>query len=205
MSDPSRLYDNLPPAYDKNPQRDLYKILSGLAKGIDDLDTFLQDFRADLTVVNADGQGMDIVAENYGIARPPGMEDGRLGLLVRALLPAKRGTLQAIRNVLQVATGISSVTIEDKQVNAFIPEYHIFITISPGTNPSQGRGFYPEMPAAGTPGFPEESSISGTILDETGYWGGQYNDHYWSPVDYWTQQILNEVKLAGTVLVFFES
>lgn len=199
MADPSNLYQHLPDAYSRSSDADLYKLLSGLAEGTETARANVLDYREDLHLSKADGPGLDRAGQNYGISRPPGMTDALYQAVCLKMAGMRRGTVAAIKVLLDTATGLSW-TVEDKQLNGSIPAGEVHCSLASGFYPLYGRGLYAGITA--NTGDPVESSIAGTILDELGEAGGTYNDHAGGIVDPWVRAWVEKVKLAGTKIVY---
>jgi len=209
MSDPARIYENLPDCYDRKEQRDTYKLLSGLATAIAAGDAAVSDFVSDLTVQSADGEGLIRRGEDYAVPRPMVLTEPGYAILIRTKLPCKRGTIQAIRSVFEAATGLTNVVVRDWHTHSVlgIPPYEIWIYV-----PSQSYlyGAYAEpytTPAAVKTGYvapwpPEDSCYASLVYNGYGAAGGEYNDHWWSAVDAVTESIIDSVKLAGTIVIY---
>ncbi len=200
MSDPTSLYRHIPDAFSRRDDSDIYRHLAALATGTEAARLDVVDFREDLTIDTADGDGLNRLGENYDCPRSPGMTDTRYRALLKAFVGAKRGTIPAIQAVYEAATGIS-VTVEDTQLNASVPIFEVWITPVAGFSESYGLGMFPGLAASNYDGWPVESSIVGEMLP-VGDESGTYNDHVWAPVDIWTDRIMEKVKLAGTKLVY---
>lgn len=223
MADPSRIYANLPQSYDARPSRGLYQLLSGLAAALSSAQTSLDDFIGDLTVVSADGEGLDRAGEGLAVPRIPGLGDAQYAILIRTRAPCARGTIQAIRSVFEAATGLSGVVVRDWHTHSLlgIPPYEIWIYVN---SDSDLYGSYADAdtpPAAakanhnapwppqdscylGCPPQPAETPPVAQSWNHDAYnlYGGEYNDHWWSPVDVKTQEVIDSVKLAGTIIVY---
>lgn len=206
MADPTKIYNHLPDAYDENPTRDLYKLLSALARGVEKGDDSIEDFEKDIVTVTSDGDGLVVMGENLSVSRPPGLPDAQYSILIRTKAPIPRATIDAIKRVFEAATGLSGVSVTDKQTNGSIPSYEIWITLSLANAGSLGRGAYAGLPT-NYDRRPRKSAIWGgrganAVMDEIGYQGGLNNDHWWSSVDRWTQALVDSVKLAGTIIIY---
>jgi len=202
VADPTNIYKHFPDVYDRNSGSDQYKWLSAVAEATVGINDAAQDFLDDLSISSADGAGLNRLGETFDAPRPPGMSDARDSALVSAFVGARRCTVAAIAAVFEAATGITDATVEDKQLNAAIPSYEIWITPgAAGFSQAYGRGFYPEFPT-NKDGYPVESSLAGVIINEEGFYGGLFNDHTWDPVDYWTKLYLDKVRPAGTKIIF---
>lgn len=200
MTTPS-LYRFLPDAYTRREESDLYKLLNGLSGELTVLKGHVSDFRGDLTLSTGDGEGLDRAGENYNVGRPPGMEDTYYSAVVRAMAGMRRGTVAAIKQVLETATG-QSWTVQDKQLNSSIPATEVWCSIAgSGLHYSYGRGVYADIDA-NYDKDPLESSIAGTVLDEEGETGAYYNDHAWSHTDRWVRELVERVKAAGMKIVY---
>lgn len=203
MPDPSRLYRYLPDCYDRTSTSDQYKLLSSLEAGFSGVRTELSALQNSRSISTATGDGLTRIVENYGLFRPPNMGDSSLRSLAVAIVKTRRCTLASIKDVLDIATGIS-VDVNDKQTDGTIPSYEIQISPSSGLAwPSYGRGFYPGIGL--TEVFyskPLRSSVAGPLLDSLGIYGGFINDHAWFPVDLWTMILLDKIRPAGTYYRF---
>lgn len=203
-SDPANLYRHLPSCYSRNTSSDLYKLLAAYQKVLDDASTSFTDLKEDTALSTADGVGLDRAGENYGIGRPPGMLDAIYSAVLLKMAGMRRGTVAAIKVVLETATGVTW-TVEDNQINSSVPLGEVWCTVASGFALSYGRGMYPSLPAnwAGTPGDPLESATAGVTLDEEGVTGGYYNDHAWGELSRWTMELVDKVKAAGIKVVYY--
>jgi hypothetical protein len=211
MSDPSKLYDNLPDCYSRDPSRDSYKFLSGLAQALSAGQQAIEDFCDDTDVELADGTGLDVAGENLAAERPPGLTDPQYLILIQVYAPCKRTTIQAIRSVFEAASLSVSVTVQDKQLNGAIPVFEVWIYVdilSWDVGAYAGMDAqYPNPPLS--IGWPvpsclagKDSQVNGLVYEGTGVYGGKYNDHWWSYADWWTMQYVDKVKLAGTTVIY---
>lgn len=218
MTDPSKLYENIPDCYSRDPNRDNYKLLAGLAEALSAGKTAVDDFCEDTIIILADGEGLSIAGENLGVSRPPGMRDPEYAVLIPTVSACSRGTIQAIRSVFEAASGMVDVEVKDKQLDGSIPIFEVWIYVKIW---SEGRAAYagfdtqypniepkPASPAISV-GWPVESCIAGDevlagglVFNGTGLYGGEFNDHWWDYADEWTKALVNKVKLAGTVIVY---
>lgn len=192
------IYDLLPDIYDATEGSDTVAIFGAIQNSIDGAQEAVDDLKEDQAVETADGFGLDRQGELYGTPRPPGLDDAKYRAVISAISGARRGTLYAIKNVFEAASGLTA-TVEDNQSNPLIPMYEIWIT--PSAQGSEGRGFYPEYPT-NKDGYPVQSSLAGEVIAEIGVTGGLFNDHAWSPVDVWTKKLVDKVKMAGTKIVY---
>lgn len=195
---------HLPEVYDTSSGSDLTKFLTALGVSISQGSSFVTDFLEDTFVQTADEEGLDRIGINYGILRPPGLSDHFYRILITTKLPAKRGTLAAIQSVLEAALGGVEVAAYDKQqpgpYSGQIPPFEIWIDIPNG---SEGRGAYAGLDS-NIAGYPVESCIAGVMLDLlSDPIAGEQNDHVWGGIDPWSQNLVDSVRLAGTILVFF--
>ena len=204
MTDPSRLYRHLPDAFDRHPDSDQYKILSGLAKGTEDARAAVADFRADRVLSTADGVGLDRYGENFSLARPPGMIDSFYRAVISIVAGGRRGTVAIIKAVLEAATGLTW-TVKDRQLDVDeatgygIPAFEVWAKAANNTDP------YGRMYAGYTTHIdyhPLESGLAGPILAATGIDGGRHNDHAWGPIDVWTLALVDKVRPAGVRVVY---
>lgn len=197
---------SLPEAFDTRSGSDTDKFIQALCKVIGSANEELQDVLADRFVVTADGAGLNRLGEGYGIERPPNLSDAGYQVLIQTKLPAKRGTLQAIRSVFEAAYGSKLKSIEDKQLNPSIEGFFICITVE---DFSFGRAGFCDVQQV-----PDGESVAGINSVWSAQEGptlansaqaleqGRFNDYYWHPVDTWTMRITNCVKLAGTFIVY---
>ena len=200
MSEPV-LYKHIPDAYSRDEESDLYKLLSAMDVPILALKSSVADFKGDTSLTNGDGVGLDRAGENFSIGRPPGMTDTIYKAVCLAMVGMRRGTVAAIKQVLETATALSW-TVEDRQINASIPKGEVWCYVTgSGFSPSYGRGAYADI-TANYDGDPLESSVAGTILDQEGAEGGYYNDHAWAAVDIWVKALVEKVKMGGTKVVY---
>lgn len=195
-----RLIRHLPEVFDTRPGSDTYKLLSAIAKAIDAADVEVQDALDDRFVVSADGAGLNRLGEGYAIPRPPHLTDSQYAILIQTKMPAKRGTLHAIKSVFEAVSGMTVVSIEDRQVNGVIPSWQIWLTVEDFTF---GRGAWVGL-TTNKDGYPIESGLVGPVYaDNTQpYYQGLHNDYYWSPVDVFSRRAVDCVRLAGTVVLY---
>lgn len=198
----TNLFRHLPSVYDRATTQGNYHLLQSCDVALESLRTAASDFRSDMTISTADGDGLTWLARLYGIARPPGMNDATLRALLLAMVGARRGTIACIKAVVDACTGIAC-TVQDKQINASIPSYEIWISPT-GSNvwPSYGRGMYAGLDTETYYVKPLRSALAGDVIDALGYYGAFINDHAWYPVDLWTLAILDKVRPVGTYYVF---
>lgn len=200
MSDPSRIYENLPEVYDKSQDRDLYKLLSGLAKAIIDGDEAVTDFVHDQSVEFGDGDGLSRLGEGLAISRPTGMPDSLYSILIPIYAGAKRGTIQAIRSVFEAAMGgITGTLVEDRQTNGSIPEYEIWIHVS-GLPAYEFANYYSGDLVIQPPFSWEYAYFDAYSPIDT--YSGDINAHWWNDVPQEIKDVVNNVKLAGTIIVY---
>lgn len=192
------LYAVLPDIYDETAGSDTFVIFDALQASLDTAQAGLVDFEDDQSIDTSDGDGLDWLGELYNTGRPPGLDDDKYRAVIAAIAGARRGTIYAIKAVFEAVTSLTA-TVEDKQTNAAIPPYEIWIT--PSSTESFGRGFYPQF-ITNKAYYPVESSIAGVVFDGEGVDGGLFNDHAWAVVDLWTRDLIERVKMAGTKIVY---
>jgi len=198
----ARLQANLPSAYGKSTNDTLTKLLKALAVGLAGGEDAVVDFVGDTFSASADGEGATRLALTYGIKRPPGLPDSQLMLLVQTMVGIRRGTLAAIKAVLEAATGLSGIGAYDKQdPGAFlsIPANEIWITVPEDQTHGYAMWFDYDTHFST---HPVESGVFGVIHDAQDEYGGLHNDHFWGDVDAWTQELLDSVRLAGTIIIY---
>lgn len=198
----ARLQANLPSAYAKGTSDTLTKLLKALAVGLAGGEDAVVDFVGDTFSASADGEGATRLALTYGIKRPPGLPDSQLMLLVQTMVGIRRGTLAAIKAVLEAATGLSGIGAYDKQdPGAFlsIPENEIWITVPEDQTYGYAMWFDYDTHFST---HPVESGVFGVIHDAQDEYGGLHNDHFWGDIDAWTQELLDSVRLAGTIIIY---
>jgi len=206
MADPTNLYRHLPDTYDQDADSDEYKILAGLAEGTENARTELTDYRLDLALSTADGEGLDWWGENFSLARPPGMIDTFYRNVVSIIAGGRRGTVAIIKAVLEAATGLTW-TVKDRQLDVDqslglgIPAFEVWAFAS-ATGNAYGRAY------AGydthIDDYPEESGVGGPILNDMGLDGGRFNDHAWGPLSAWELAFVDKVRPAGVSVIFKE-
>lgn len=204
MSDPKRLFDNLPDCYDRRSGKGNYQLLAGLAEALGNAEADLDDFKGDIVVATSDGNGLTFAGETLGVPRPPTLSDSQYAILIRTMAPIPRGTINAIKQVFEAATGLSNVVVKDRQTDLSIPRYEVWIYVTADSN---GYGAFVEpdavvRPNVSAPWPPDSSCVFGTVHDVVNQYGGEYNDHWWSDVDYWTRTLIESVKIAGTIIVY---
>ena len=204
MASPNNLFQNIPECYDRRSTKGNYHLLAGLAAGLSNAETDLTEFKNEITVVNAAEDFLNRAGETLGVPRIPNMSDGQYAILIRTMVPIPRGTINAIKQVFEAATGLTGVTVEDRLINGAIPYYEVWIYV---TVDSYGYGAFVEPDAVvrantSAPWPPDSSCVFGTVHDAVNAYGGEYNDHWWSDVDYWTRSIVDSVKIAGTIIVY---
>ncbi len=200
--DPAALYRHLPDVYSRDRESDNFKLLAGFAEGLQPLDDGAVDFRDDRFADTATGTGLDRKGGNFSIDRFPGMTDVFYRDCIQGLAGLKRGTLGAIRKMWDITTGLTTATIEDRQTNGAIPFFEVHISVATPTN-SLGRGAYAGI-TVNFDGRPLESAIAGQPIAATGFYGGLFNDHAWSPVDFFTRGLLELVRPIGVKILYFE-
>lgn len=198
----ARWQANLPSAYAKGTNDTLTKLLRSLSVGLGYAEDDVSDFVGDTFSSTADGEGATRLALTYGIKRPPGLPDNQLMLLVQTMVGIQRGTLAAIKAVLEAATGLSGIGAYDKQdPGAFlsIPANEIWITVP--ADQTYGYAMWFDYDTHFST-HPVESGVFGVIHDAQDEYGGLHNDHFWGDVDVWTEELLDSVRLAGTVIIY---
>lgn len=206
VADPTHLYRWLPDVWDRDPESDQYKIMGGLAKGTEDARVELGDYRDDLSLARADGQGLDRWGENFSIARPPGMIDDLYRNVVAIIAGGRRGTVAIVKAVLEAATGLVW-TVKDRQLDIDegtslgIPLYEIWAKTS-ATGDTYGKAY--ASFDTHIDGSPEESGIGGPVLDALDVDGGRYNDHTvgMGNLNAWTLQLVEKVRPGGVKVVY---
>lgn len=206
MANPTNLYRHLPDCYDRSSDSDQYKLMASLEAGLSRTRTEVGTFQNEITITGASGDGLTRRVFSKGLFRPPGMSDTRLRALAIAIYGARRGTLAAIKAVAEAATG-TSVNVNDKQTNASIPSWEVWITPATGEFwASYGRSLYPGATVIDRRGLPQESASFGEINNITSgtsrYFRGIVNDRAWGPVDPWTQALIDKVRPAGVKVVW---
>ena len=203
MSALDRLLNHLPDSYAKESTDGNYALLYAVAQSLDTLTDTIGEFRDNRFLESGTGTGLDRAAENYNVYRPPGMVDARFRALAQAIVGATRGTRATIKEVFEAATGYTGVTVEDAQqyTGTQPAPFEIRITIPVAQTDSFGRGYYPGLPTD-KDGYPTKSGLAGTIIDELEIPGGLFNDHVWSLIDLWTQDIMDRVRAAGTYYTY---
>jgi len=215
---PTKIYENLPDCYSRDPSTDLYKVLSGLAVALTAGETAIDDFIDDQNATVADGNGLLILGENLNAPKPPTLPEAQYAIMVPILAGAARGTIQAIRAVFEAATGLSGVLVEDQQTNGVIPNYEIWIWVRGDSQLYAGFAEdYLLMPLVRpniqNPWPPEDCCYMGAqgdylwqaqdwVHDAFDQYGAEYNDHWWADVDKWTDDIVKSVRLAGTIIIY---
>jgi hypothetical protein len=202
---PDKLIRNLPDAYDTRTGSNLSKLLCAFGFALRSGEDAVARFVADTSVVAATDEqgGASRVGANYNVPRPIGITSAtRYLLLVRTIAGIRRGTLHAIEQVLRIATGIEGIEAFDKQQQGHffpsIPPFEIWISIPFN---GDGAGFHWDYPT-NTDGDPVESGLWGDVYAPTDEWGGRWNDHWWGEIDYWTQELVDSVRLAGTIIIY---
>ena len=200
MAGIDRLISFLPASYDFSEGSTNRAVLGAFGASLDALDEAIQGFKNNRYLETATGSGLNRAAENYSVTRPPGMTDARFRSLAQKLASGRRLTLFAIKDVFEAATGYTDVLVEDYQsYTGDRPAlFEIRITIPSAQAVGFGRGYYPGFSPTNKDGYPVESGIVGTVIDEHGFAGGLFNDHFWSLVDAWTLAIMDKVRAAGT-------
>lgn len=193
---------HLPEVYSTRSDQGNVHLLASVDVALEELRVAVSDYKTDQAVTTSDEDGLTWLARLYGITRPPGMDDPSLRALLLALIGARRGTLAAIKAVVDACTGVPC-DVNDKQTDPTIPSWEIRISPS-GSDfwSSQGRGLYAGIDTETFYSAPLRSALAGPILDALGYYGAFINDHAWYPVDIYTLAILEKVRPAGTYYVF---
>lgn len=191
---------HLPKAYDTREGSDTKKLIDALAKVLGVAKTHLEDALDDRFAATADGEGLDRLGEGYAITKPPHLSDAQYRILIQTKLPARRGTLQAIRAVFEAASGVKVLSIADKQVDPLVPKFEIWITLE---DDAHGRAAWTGL-RTNTDGWPVESGVAGPLYEDDSdpYYQGLFNDYYWGITDVFTQNVVDGVRLAGTRIVY---
>lgn len=202
---PDKMIAKLPDVYDTRQGASLSTLLCAFGVALRSGEQGVARFLADTSVLSATDElgGANRVGANYRVPRPLGVTSAtRYLLLVRTVAGIRRGTLHAIEQVLRVATGIEGIEAFDKQQQGHffpaIPPFEIWITI-PFTN--TGAALHWDYPT-NIDGDPVESGLWGNVYNPTDEWGARWNDHWWGEIDYWTQELVDSVRLAGTVVIY---
>lgn len=197
-----RLQANLPSAYAKGANDTLTKLLRAFAVALEGAEDGVTDFVDDTFSATADGDGATRLALGYGVLKPKGMPDKHLMLTVQTMVAAKRGTLAAIKAVLEASSGITGIGAYDKQdPGPFIslPPNEIWITVP--TNTTNGAALWFDYDTHFSTN-PVESGVFGVIHDAEDEYGGLHNDHFWGVIDNWSMELVESVRLAGTVIIY---
>lgn len=199
-TDPSNLYRHMPDCYSRSSQSDTYKLLAAWQKVLNDAQARVTDAKEDITVSTSDGEGLDRLGSNFSTPRSPGQLDDHYRVLVGLIASMRRGTVAALKVVIEAATG-QTWTVEDTQLNGAIPLGEVHFSPPANTHNPSAPALWPTL-AANTGEDPEESAIAGTVHDALGVEGARLNDHAYSNVGDDTKALLNRIKLAGVTLVF---
>lgn len=202
MNSLNRLFSHLSPAYDDRDRNgENTTLLEPVANQLDELREVQERFRKGRFVEDEDGTHLDVVGENYGVGRPPGMNNQFYASLIRAMTSCRRTTLEAIKSIVEAASGMTGVVVDDITTDPTLPLFHIRVRLPAEQGGSEGRGFYKGLPPD-TDGYPVPSALFGPVMEEGGWSGGLFNDHLWSFTDLWTQELIDRVRLHGTKLWF---
>jgi hypothetical protein len=198
----NRLFAHLPSVYDdRDRDGENTTLLEPVANQLDELREVQERFRKGRFVEDENGTHLDVVGENYGVGRPPGMNNQFYASLIRAMNSCRRTTLEAIKSIVEAASGMTGVVVDDMVTDPSLPAFHIRVRLPATQSGSEGRGFYLGLPAD-TDGFPVPSATMGPVMEEAGEAGGLFNDHFWSVLDVWTEELIDRVRLHGTKLWF---
>lgn len=202
----AQIAQNLPEVLDTRVGSDTDRLLQALCAVLGEAGDDLQDVLDDRFVATADGAGLDRLGIGYAIPKPPHLTDAQYASLIQTKLPARRGTLQAIRSVFEAAYGSTLVSIHDRQTGlqavpiVSVPGWTICIELK---DDALGRAAWAGL-ATNTDSFPVESAIAGPAyaVDSDPRHQGLYNDYYWAPIDVFTKEVVDCVRLAGTVIIY---
>lgn len=201
----TRLLKRLPDAYEKrrlvDGQRNgNYLLMQGVAAGTEPARVAIEDYENDLTISTATGAGLDRLGARYKLDRPVWMEDARFQALLGAWVAMPMCTLQKIKRIFDLFTGLSCA-VNDIVTNPAIPAGEIWLTLPAGYLDMQEMGFYPDVADTIYDGYPTISAVAGETMIGTGFYPAQFNDHV-AGISTELKTLLDRVKAAGTTIIY---
>lgn len=196
---------HMPEVYDYADGTDISDLSAAIDLAVANASTDIDDFLTDLGVLTATGEGLNRTGANYDVARSPGMIDRRLAQCIQIIAGGRRCTIAIIKALLDAATGLNWV-VKDRQhdldENGGAWGIPLFEVWAQALNDSHNYGKAWAGFDTHIDGHPEESGLAGPVLDTLGKAGGRFNDHAWSPIDWWTVALLDRVRPAGIQVIF---
>ena len=200
---------HMPDVYDVREGSDLSDLSAAIDQAVETSSQEIDSFLQDLGLLTADGEGLDYTGANYDVARSPGMGDTRYAACIEIIAGGRRCTTAIIRALLEAATGLTWI-VKDRQDDLDehggvlfwgIPLFEVWAqAIFAGSSYGLAYASYDTH----VDFHPVESGIAGPVIDAQGQAGGEFNDHTFSPIDWWTLALLERMRPAGVKVVFKE-
>lgn len=102
--------------------------------------TQMDDLRASFLVATAEDNELDILARNYGIARPPGVDDATFRLLLQSWIYLEAQTIYGLEQILDILFGAGNYTLYE-DLEEFPHRVFVDIPLLGGSTQSTGKTY----------------------------------------------------------------